>query len=207
MRLPRVRFTVRLMSVAVAAWVLSSGADPARVQDRDREVLEAVLNDVMDPRNPEYRGLDPGQLNRRGIVLHRMTGLRDEWFLGPALEEGVEKRGVIKEVGAAWSRRNSGPPVPTRELRLRIKEAQLDDLDAMAEKTVGADAFADAFVKKHPRSWGWVIPTLPGFSRDGRTAAVLLRDGPSPHGSVWAYQLVRFQDRWNVTWRWHKFWE
>lgn len=207
MRMPLVRAQVGPVIAILVASVFISGAEPVGVQDRDREVLEAVLNDLTDPRNPEHRVLNPDQLNLRGIVLHRMTGLVDGWFLGPALEEAVEKRGSIKDVGAAWLRRNSGPPVPTRDLRLRIKEAQVDDLVAMAEKSGGGDAFAEAFVKKYPRSWGWVIPTLPGFSRDGRTAAVLFRDGPSPHGSVYAYQLVRFQDRWNVTWRWHKFWE
>lgn len=207
MQSSRMRFTVRLLMASVILMTLARGDDQVPVQDRDREVLEIVLTDVMDPKNPEYKGLEPGQLKCRGIVLHRMTELEDDFFLGPALKEIEEGGRLSKEVGKEWSRRNAGPQVPTKAFRFLNHDIIIDDIEAILEKSGGDFAFAEAFWKKHPGTWGWVYPTLPGFSRDGKSAVVLMSDGPSFHGSVWMYKLVQFQDRWKVVWRRHKRWE
>jgi hypothetical protein len=174
---------------------LVTGAEAPPVQDRDREVLEASIDFLMDVKNKEDK-------DRTLIVVDSTTtGNKDPLFETALIVAGEAKGLYRREVGAAWSQRNSGPPVPTAAFRFRDRRIVIDDLDALAERSGGGDSFAVAFLEKHPKARCWVAETLPGYSRDGRTAVVLFRIGPHPHGAAWLYQLALFQERWNVAWR------
>jgi hypothetical protein len=45
---------------------------------------------------------------------------------------------------------------------------------------------------------GFVVPSLPGYSKDGQTACLLFGYGPSPHGSAGFYILKKQDQRWAI---------
>ena len=203
MRFHGVSSATRLLAIVLAV-SLATGAEVPRVQDRDREVLEASIDFLMDVKNEENKDLafDRDYLDRTRIVVDNTTvGDRDPLFETALKVAGEAKSLYRKEVGAAWSQRNSEPSVPTAAFRFRDRRVVIDDLDALAERAGGGLSFDLAFRKNHPKARCWVKVSLPGYSRDGSTAVVLFRIGPDPHGAAWLYQLARFQGRWNVAWR------
>ena len=161
-------------------------------RDRDRAVLEAALADLMDPENPE------------NAVVFRMAGGRPcpEIVVGettypylthsPSDEEDAMSSDLI--------RRNSGGPVHITGIGLGgIKRLRYDDPDHLVDASPGARmSFPEYFQKRYPLACSYVWVTLPGYSRDGRKAAVYFFGGFSSHGQYWAYEMDRTGRGWEV---------
>jgi hypothetical protein len=193
--------------LVLTSLILVRGGEPPRVNYRDREVLEAALKDMLDPKNPLYRN-EKGEPNYYGpwprtIVLHHLTGV-DDWD-GDQLEY---HKMVSRELASAWKQRNSGEPIPLKKLGLQDRALIITDLDKLAEEADKTNKlFVDFFQEKYGDSLGYAFASLPGYSRGGTAAVVVFRCGPSIHGITWISLLTRVEGRWNVGWRHRKVWE
>jgi hypothetical protein len=110
MRLHRMMIARSMIALPAAMLVLTSlmvlvrGGEPPRVDYRDREVLEAALKDMLDPKNPLYRN-EKGEPYYYGpwprtIVLHRLTGV-DDWD-GDELEYHIPHAAMSETSSNSW---------------------------------------------------------------------------------------------------------
>lgn len=186
-----------------------STTDPAaetRETARDYAVIEAALNDLNDPKNPEYKyhiqNVGPG----RGVVVGNrlMAGDPFDDRFGPLGStstniDGRDRRPIPADLRADVKRRNDGRKRSLAGFAPRNPEILVRDLDAQFKD---ADDFVDAFLKAYPKTWGYVWPYRPGYSKDGRTALLVFEGGPNgDHGLNWVYVLAHGRDRWSVRWR------
>jgi len=185
---------------------LALGVD-AEQRERDREVLETVLSDQMDPENPlnktfiENKGR-PGQ----GIVLDSKSWPLSYGELAHlALMDKLESKGETPAgSGKDLRRRNGKGPTPLKGLGIKDKRVTLIDLEKLAEESGVGFGFAEAFWKKYPDSWGHLSVYLPGYSSDGQSSVVVMDSGPTPHGMAIIYLLRKSEGVWKVKGRWRE---
>lgn len=203
----------RSVVLGLLALIVGLCADAPRKDEerkRDRDVLQAVLADVMDPKNP----LNEDFLKNTGgpgkeIVVDLKTRCGRDDPDGVELEDLdhlVASEAIPKSLNADLRRRYRGPSVSTRDLGITDKRVVFEDIGAMV-KRAGLDqgAFIGELNKAHPHNWGYVIPYLPGYAADGRSALVYLFAGPSPHGMTDTYLLDRADDgSWHVRQHWRE---
>lgn len=176
--------------------------DKASEKRRDYAVLEATLNDLVNPGNPEHKyhiqHVGPG----REVLVNNRTCKYD-----PLLDLSGESRSVdntdVRRIPAAlqedFKRRNKGPVRSLADFQPANPDILVHDLEMEFKD---ADGFVDAFLEKYPRSWGYVWAYLPAYSKDGNTALVVFEGGPNgDHGLNWVYMLTRKGKRWDVEWR------
>jgi hypothetical protein len=178
--------------------------DSAAEERRDFAVLEAALNDLASPKNPEYKhwikNAGPG---REIVVADRFCT-----YKGDSQDEHLEESRNIDhedprtppaEIRADFKRRNAGPARSLTGFRPANRNIVVRDLDQLFDK---ADDPLEEFRKQHPTAWGFVWASAPGYSKDGQTAVVLFEGGPNgSHGLDWTYCLTRKSKRWEVQWR------
>jgi hypothetical protein len=176
--------------------------DAAAEKRRDYAVLEATLNDLTSPKNPEYKfhieNVGPG----REIVINGKTF---EYASSRELPEEsdsidrTETRSIPAELRDDFKRRNKGAVRSLADFKPANPDILVRDLDKAVEKT---DDFLDEFSKKYPKAWGFVWACHPAYSSDGQSAVVLFEGGPNGvHGLTWTYMLTRKTKRWEVQWR------
>jgi hypothetical protein len=176
-------------------------------RDRDRQVIEAALDELVDPRNPENAISYPANsVARSEVVLGEMTypdGFADCESSGQGTGRGVED-----ETRSDLARRNGGGGLPLKELGPGWRRPiRLDDLERLYERGIEAgEPFWDYFHRCHPNACGWLEVSLPGYSRDGRTAIVRFAR-PSYHGEFWTYALNKNVTGWKVSRREHEMGE
>jgi hypothetical protein len=179
--------------------------DQAGETRRDYAVLEAALNDLADPKNPEHKyhiqNVGPG----REIVvgMQTMPGGPDDPFMDPGERstniDHTDRQPIPAELRADLRRRNDGKQRSLADFKPRNSNTLVRDIDTEFK---GADDFIGRFQEKYPTAWGYVWPYRPGFSKDGRTALLIFEGGPNGvHGLNWVYLLTRDRDRWLVRWR------
>ena len=106
-----------LVLVATSLMVIAMGGEPPkRVDQRDREVLEAALKDILNPKNPLYANgqrdfLPPSRAST--IVLHRLVGGEEDADVFKDQEDDFRRTRDILAV----SRRNSGGSIPPEDTR------------------------------------------------------------------------------------------
>jgi len=185
--------------------VLAMGGEPPPVNHRDREVLEAALKDMLNPKNPLYKS---DQRDYRpppraiAIVLHRLAG-------GDGDEDVFKDQKMIsKELVTSWQRRNSGEPIPLKKVGLQDKQflvIDVDELDEQAQKM--NKSFWDLFWETYPDSVGCAYVSLPGYSRGGTAAVVEIHVSRAEyHPIIWIVLLTKVEGRWKVGWRHFEIW-
>jgi hypothetical protein len=176
-------------------------------RDRDRQVIEAALDHLLDPRNPENAIAYPANSGSGlEVVLGQMS--YSDHYQG-CRSNGEEKgRSAEDEARSDLARRNSGGGLPLDELGTGWRRPiRLDNLERLYEKGVDAgESLWDYFHQRHPSACGWLEVSLPGYSHDGQTAMVRFAR-PSYHGEFWTYVLNKGEPGWEVRKRDHEIGE
>lgn len=176
--------------------------DEAGERRRDFAVLEATLNDLTSPENPEYKYHIQNHGPGREIVIDHMTY---EYALFIDLDDesrnidNKDARRIPKDIQNDFDRRNDGSRKSLKDFKPANTNIIVCDLEKVFE---GEDYFLDAFRKRYPTAWGFVSAYLPAYSKDGTTALVVFEGGPNgDHGLNWVYLLTKKGMRWEVQWR------
>jgi hypothetical protein len=171
--------------------------DTAAEKRRDYAVLEAALNDLASPRNPEYKyhiqNVGPG----REIVIDDNTYKYDTELRDKSTNiDHTDTRSIPADIQDDFKRRKGEPARSLADFQPVNPNIIVRDLDKMFKTPYGA---LEAFDKKYPTAWGYVWAYPPAYSRDGKTAVVLFEGGPNgEHGLNWVYMLARKGKRWDV---------
>jgi hypothetical protein len=180
--------------------------DEAAERRRDYAVLEAALNDLASPKNPEHKYFIENVGPRSDIVIHDTT--RPRGGLGSETRniDNQDPRSIPSEIQADFERRNDGTRRSLADFRPANPHIKMCDLD----KLLGDSLFdgIDKFHKAYPDAWGYVRACRPAYSKDGAKAILLFGGGPNGiHGLDWVYMLTKKGKRWEVEWRHCEPWE
>jgi hypothetical protein len=161
-------------------------------QDRDRRVLEAaLLLELHESHTSNRRGPDEPPLNL--VAVDECSALEPEQEFG--LEELVSKNAFPTEMVADLKRRNRAVCESLAELKFDRRRVIVDDLQRLHE----------AVVPKYPDAQAFGKVALPGYSRDGRHALVVVQDMFNPHGASGVVcVLIKSGARWRVLWSYHQ---
>ena len=146
---------------------------------RDYAVLEACLNDLASPKNPEYKYHIKNVGYGREIVIDDGTCT---YALLIDLDEpshnidNQDVRNIPAEIQKDFKRRNGERARSLADFKPANKNIIVRDLDGLFEKT---DDPVGAFMRRYPRAWGYVWAYAPGYSRDGNSAVVVFEGGPN----------------------------
>jgi hypothetical protein len=191
--------------VATSLLVLALGEEPPRVDQRDREVLEAALKDILDPKSPLHEnGKSDDSPPPRGItiVLHRLAGSNAD-------EDVFKDQNMIStELVTSWRRRNSGEPISLKSLGLQDKQFVIIDTDELDEQSQKArKSFWELFWGRYPDSVGCAHVSLPGYSPGGTAAVVVIHVSRAEyHPTIYLLRLAKVEGRWIVGWRHLETW-
>ena len=175
--------------------------DEAGEKRRDYAVLEAALNDLTSPRNPEYKYHIKSGGPGREIVVDDNTYDYDDGAELDDKSSNIDKtdsRSIPADIQEDFKRRNDGRARSLKDFKPANPSIVMRDLDKMFE----VDDPLEEFRKAYPDAWGFVWAYLPGYSKDGETAVVLFEGGPNGiHSLNWVYMLAKKRNRWEVQWR------
>lgn len=175
----------------------------AHGQERDRKVFEAVLKDAIA--TFKAGGLDAKIA--QGIALHCNTlcDTMPDAFLGLLSNAGLA-RAVAGDLEADLGRRNSGGPVNMDYMKFSDDRITVRDLHAFDINVRGRpdELTGFEFREQYPAVKAYVKAYLPGYTKDGKTAAVRMFLGPpaDPHGLArYSGVVTEEQGKWTVRWR------
>jgi hypothetical protein len=203
--LRRVQFTVRRIMIAVAILAIILGVlcwafreapvfvvaatPPSRV-NADHDVFDIVLADLIE--NPDFNQSirAPGPRSTQ-IVMHSQT-------------RGYVTRAFLEMY--RWPRENGAPEDALDDLVARNPkgtEFTLDSYQPSNAKIVVANLGESQreywSPPGFPGSCGYIVPFLPGYSRDGKTAIFLFRLPPLGYHPGWGCYLLDKKDgRWII---------
>jgi hypothetical protein len=152
----------------------------------DYEVIELVLLDLIDYK--EFRPESDLDGKKTKIVLSDLTRGGPAGLL--AQEASKPEWNISEEALVDLLHRNPKRPVslaefvPTNE---RILVKNLNNINLRHD-----------FRKTYPDARGYVKTWLPGYSKDGLEAAVVVSFGPRAHAATAVYWLVRDDGQWKV---------
>jgi len=173
-------------------------ADPGAVDDRDRQVLEAVLLAMLA--NPDF-GSPKRQQADATVVLHHRTPEKTGMLAAGQLKADTKGHTFAPALGDALRARNVLPH--TFDCRAAsFKGLAFNARIEVANTHVPATEAHpwDAFEATYPKARGWVEAWLPGFSADGSQALVRGWFGPWPHSATVTALVTRRGDQWKVQW-------
>jgi hypothetical protein len=205
MQRPRLQFTVRraMLPVAIVAVMTaclvglfrSVGPKPIelapepRRANTDHDLFDVVLSDIVDNHELGSQGGAPGPRQFQIVCTDQSFGAH-AGQLNEVL--GDEIKDVPEDVRDDVLRRNpeghryslaryqpSNPNILMRDLRFIFKSNL-------------------PFDSQFPNAVGYVVPSLPGYSGDGRTALFYFVFGPSGHGAAGYYLLHKVKGRWEI---------
>lgn len=93
-------------------------------------------------------------------------------------------------------RQRNVKPVAIDGMRNRDKKIIVARIDRFS----GGIDFWPAVQKRHPRAKAYARTWLPGYSRDGKQAVVRFSFGPTAHGAIATYMLVKRDKQWAIKW-------
>lgn len=205
MRVPGVRFTVRGMMLAVAcvasalgfaAWMFREPvvpvviAPPPTRANPDHEIFDLVLADLID--NPEFNStIGPSNTKKTQVVLNQHTiGHVSREFL--RIDTWVRDSGIPEDVLDDLAERNPKGTVFS-------VAAYRPTNPNIAVKVLGEGDFDLGFYGRFPKACGYVVPYLPGYSRDGKSALFRFAIPPLGYHPGWgSYHLKKFGGRWEI---------
>ena len=183
--------------------------DEAGEKRRDYAVLEAALNDLASPRNPENKYYVQNAGPGKEVVINRKTEVANNFtrqFL--ALDrpnhniDGTDVQTIPADIQKDFLRRSKRAASSLADFKPANPNLVVEDIDSMLEEPTGilGDSLG-AIRKKYPHAWSYVWAYPPGYSRDGNSALVALDCPGGPHGGDWVYMLSKKGKRWEVVWR------
>jgi hypothetical protein len=191
-----------LLCVAFAFVSRAFGADASVPDDRDRQVLEAVLVRLLA--DPDF-DMTRASTNGAVVVLHTRTPEKTGFLMSHQIRSDIGSHTLPSDVEGDLRRRNTPP------------NAKADNYDAitasytnltfgarivvadLTDKTGGRRSYG-AFEEAYPKARGFARAYLPGYSKDGTRAVVRASVGPSPHGAMVTALLEKLGDKWVVKW-------
>ena len=170
---------------------------------RNYAIMEAILNDLTSPRNPEYRmQIDNKGLSREIVInVDNELGNLSLWEPGKVSHnsDGKDPRPIPDEMHADLYKRIKLPRTSLHDFKPANPKILVRDLNKEFD---GSSDFVFDFVKKYPSAWGYVWGWEFGYSKDGKSVIVALEGGPNGnHGLSWTYMLINKDKRWEVVWR------
>jgi hypothetical protein len=209
--MPRLRFTIRRLMIAVAVvslilggilWMTRTIGVEVRIAPQplranvDHEIFDIVLTDLLS-NNEFYASPDKDgkvlvictKLSRKGYPLDarnfrgKVGTMLHDLKLDDEIVENLNNRNPSKVRFLLDDYKPSNPSIVVR------------DLDKEPDG-YGALGFGGP---------SWVMPLLPGYSKDGQTALLSFSFGPTMHGSVGYYLLKKEKGRWEIVEKelWH----
>jgi hypothetical protein len=167
--------------------------------DRDRVVLEALLLSVLADR--EFP--PPASAEMPQIVLHRRTPKIVEPIIN-TMQVNFECGGKVmpKDAWDDLERRNVVRLDPNARL-ISYEGLQFDPRIQIGNVFPGPEStfVGKTFEEVFPQARGWVEAYVPGFSKDGKTAVVRGRIGPSDKRAMLSAILNVKAEKWVVIWR------
>lgn len=201
---PRSRFSVRQMIVGVGiAAVLTAClvglfrsvgwlrtpielAPPPLRANTDHDLFDIVLSDLIA--NDQFRPAGGGGTKKFQIVVSDQTP-------GAArnLEEalGEDIKDVPAELRADLVNRNR------ERTHYSLARYQPSNPDILFQDMRQVDRLF-GFDRQFPNAVGFVVPLLPGYSRDGRMALFYFYYGPSLHGAAGYHLFRKVKGRWEI---------
>jgi hypothetical protein len=170
--------------------VFLEAAPPPTSANTDHDIFDIVLTDLIN--DPEFNFTIGGPLAKRTqIVMHAVTKghLRREYF---NFDKWPKENGTPEDVlddivarnpkGKQFALAGYQPSTPNITVTV-LRQSELDD----------------PFQPRYPSACGYVIPYLPGYSRDGTTALFLFRLPPLGYHPGWGcYLLKKTNGRWDI---------
>jgi hypothetical protein len=156
----------------------------------DHEVFDAVLSDLLV--NPEfYPPVDGAGVSKPQIILADMAvgGISDRQLDHHERAMGTK---IPLDIRADLLSRNpKGKRFSLSRYHPAITSVRVRSLDGPLKRS-------EEFDSEFPYARGFVSPTLPGYSHDGRMALFLFAFGPHDHGTTGIYLLQRAEGQWRV---------
>jgi hypothetical protein len=180
--------------------------DKAAEKWRDYAVLEAALEDIIWPENPEFRY---GR-GRKDEILEVVLG--DKTLAANDLTEldlqldrpsqniaGKDPRSVPVDTQADFKRRSKAPPISLADFRPTNRRIRVEDVKALYRRT---DGHKSGILTDSATATEFVVAYPPAFSSNGISAIVVFVGlARRYHGSRWLCMLSRKGNRWKVDWR------
>jgi hypothetical protein len=178
--------------------------DKAAEKRRDYAVLEATLNDLASPKNPEYKyAIRDGGFVGREIVVDETT-IQYCSIEVTCETENIDRedaRSIPIDIQKDIIRRQKEPARSLMDFKPANPHVIVCDVDKLLEGVTGIAVF-DKLRKEYPAAWAYVRVNMPGYSKDGKSAVVLVEGGPNGgHGASWVYMLTKKGKPWEVQWR------
>lgn len=178
-----------------------SGTDdePVRPSGQDEEILATLLSHLLD---------DPDEILKQRpwvgemIVVHERTPKIGGYFLASHLHKAADNRHLPVDAIESLQERNAVPEsnasvhavFTNLQVEKRVVVADLSEV--WNERRRSSQRFTDEF----PTARVWMVPYLPGYSKDGMTTLVRASVGPWPHPAMLTAVLQKDNDMWKVEW-------
>lgn len=160
-------------------------------QQEDGAVFETVLTDLL-----QYEGFHTFGAGTDQLVLDEYTPGDSDHLLHRAIAAGLGgKVRISYKVEGALRDRNKAP-VSLGPFKCDNPSIIVRDLSKL-QGTYRSTAFRTAY----PNAVGFVKTWLPVYSNNGDVALLRFSFGPTAHGAVGTYILMKEDGRWNVMWR------
>jgi hypothetical protein len=193
---------ITLLSSFCACFSPAIGATPALPDERDRQVLEALMLHLLS--DPKF-DMTKTSTNGATIVLHTRTP-EGTGFLGSEQIRGeLDGRKLPRDAENDLRRRNtpqgakpdSYDAVPVSYTNLTFAAGILV---VNLNETIQRRSRFGSFEKAQPKARGWLEAYLPGYSKDGDVAVVRAGVGPWAHGAMLTAVLGKRGPGWQVKW-------
>jgi hypothetical protein len=161
-------------------------APSPRWGNADHDVFDVVLSDMLA--NTEFGPQDGTIASRFQIVFDDKTY---GWVTSDRLQDvlGARTKDVPAEAQADLVDRNP----ETKGYSLAQYRPSNPNI---LVQHMSADLQFNHFDRQFPGARGYILPLLPGYSRDGRMSLFYFYFGPTPHGAAGYYLLRKVNGRW-----------
>lgn len=174
--------TSALSTSVLFGFILAAGCgkrEPTPITSVDCEIFEIVLTDLIT--RDEYVDYPAWREAKKIVVSDKIFGFGGISLCGR----------VSPELLADIMRRNP------KGLRQSLRQYNPKNPNILVRDLTGVDGeFGFSPVLEGAR--GYVVPFLPGYSKDGQTACFCFGFGPSPHGAVGFYILKKQDGHWTI---------
>jgi hypothetical protein len=154
-------------------------AQPSRWSKADHEIYDIVLADLID--NPEFNFSIAGPGPRKTqIVFHTLAQNRIRVFSSASAWNGQQPDGALADV---FERNPEGKQFSLFDYQPTNPNIIVAILDRSELKT--------GTLPRFPKACGFVIPYLPGYTRDGKTALFYFTPPRLGDHSGWGYYLLK----------------
>ena len=149
--------------------------DKAGEKRRDYVVLEATLNDLASPKNPEYKyhiqNVGPGKeivVNNKTCMANQFTDIFFDLVRPNSNIDGHDIQSIPVDIQEDFKRRSKKAASSLADFKPVNTNIIVQNLDHMLEKPQGVlDDSLNAIRRKYPTAWGYVRAYPPAYSKDG----------------------------------------